>query len=346
MTQKALSERCAVSVQLMSFFEKGERTPQQEEIFKLSFALGFPPGFFYADDVCLLDPDIPSFRSRRSMTSRLRDAALASGELASEIVSPDLNKKFVLPNINIPDLSGYTPEDAADLLRVEWQLGLGPVSNMVHLLESKGVEVYWLNEESPSVDAFSFWRDSKPFVLLNSHKNSGERSRFDAAHELAHVVLHRNINNLDRQDIENEANQFASAFLMPRLQVEVEWPKRPELYLLYELKKRWKVSVAAMIYRGKDVGIFSEWQARDAFKKLSAAGMRTKENEPVTVEISFIHKMIFESFAKNNITPDQYARQLWMNTSSLAELMPSAREFLPKYPEGRVIEKRHMKLIS
>ena len=104
--------------------------------------------------------------------------------------------------------------------------------------------------------------------------------------------------------------------------------------------------MAAMIYRGKDVGIFSEWQARDAFKKLSAAGMRTKENEPVPVEISFIHKMIFESFAKNNITPDQYARQLWMNTSSLAELMPSAREFLPKYPEGRVIEKRHMKLIS
>ena len=345
-TQKSLAERCGVSPQLMSFFEKGERTPQKEEVLKLSFALGFPPGFFYADDVCLLNLEVPSFRSRRAMTRKLRDSALALGEIACEILSPDLNKKFAFPETDMPDLQGYDPEDAADLLRVEWRLGLGPISNMVYLLESKGGEVYWLNEESPLVDAFSFWRDRKPFVILNSSKNSGESSRFDAAHELAHIVLHRDRQNLDGQDIEDEANRFASALLMPRVQVEVEWPKSPELDLLFRLKPRWKVSVAAMIYRGREAGVFSEWQARVAFKKLSATGMRTKEKQPVEVETSFIHNMVFDSFSEGNITPEQYAKQLLISTSNLTELMPTAKGYLQKYPENRVIEKGHMRLVG
>ena len=345
-TQKALAERCGVSPQLMSFFEKGERTPQKEEILKLSFALGFPPGFFHADDVCLLDPEVPSFRSRRAMTRKLRDSALASGEIACEILSPDLNKKFSFPETAIPDLHGYDPEEAADLLRSEWQLGLGPISNMVYLLESRGVEIYWLDEESPLVDAFSFWRDRKPFVMLNSSKGSGERSRFDIAHELAHIVLHRDLENLDGQDIEDEANRFASALLMPRVQVEAEWPKRPDLDLLYRLKPRWKVSVAAMIYRGREVGVFSEWQARVAFKELSAKGMRKQEKEPVEVETSYIHGVIFDSFAEADLTPEQYAKQLSISASSLAELMPSAKNYLKKYPENMVIDRGHMRLVS
>lgn len=342
MTQKELAERCGVSVQYMSFFENGGRTPQPATVHKIAFALGFPLSFFYASEVQLLDEDIPSFRARRSMTSQIRGTALASGEIAAEMISPDVNSRFILPKTGVPDLAQYTPEDAADLLRIEWKLGYGPIQNMVHLLESKGIEVYWIDDEAPSLDAFSFWRNSKSFVVLNSNKDAGERSRFDAAHELGHLVLHRHVDKLEGIKIESQADQFASAFLMPRVQFEAEFPKRPDLSMLYRLKKRWKVSVQAMIYRGKELGQFSEWQVRDAFKRISASGMRLKEKEPIELEQSLIHKMIFDSLNGKRILPDDYAKELNLNREVLFKLMPVARQYVQ---QSREIKRGNLRVV-
>ncbi|MEK2654790.1 ImmA/IrrE family metallo-endopeptidase [Pseudomonas aeruginosa] len=50
-------------------------------------------------------------------------------------------------------------------------------------------------EETSQVNAFSCWRRGvTPFVFLNTQK-SAEASRFDAAHELGHLVLHRHGEN-------------------------------------------------------------------------------------------------------------------------------------------------------
>ena len=103
-----------------------------------------------------------------------------------------------------------------------WGLGELPVKNMIHLLESKGIRVFSLSIDTAQLDAFSMWHADTPFVFLNTMK-SCEHSRFDAAHELGHLVLHRHAGSKG-QEAEREANAFASAFLMPRASVLANAP--------------------------------------------------------------------------------------------------------------------------
>jgi Zn-dependent peptidase ImmA (M78 family) len=87
--------------------------------------------------------------------------------------------------------------------------------NLVHFLEAKGVRVYSLAVHSLDVDAYSYRHDQTPIVFRNT-RNSAERSRFDAAQELARLLLHRHARNNDARLTEGEANRFASSVLMPR----------------------------------------------------------------------------------------------------------------------------------
>src|SRR3546814_9447087 len=116
------------------------------------------------------------------MSARERDAALAAGSLAYEVIDW-VSERFTLPKADILDLGHERdPASAARMLRQYWSIGEKPVGNMIKLLESKGVHVFSLAEDTKNVDAFSCWRNGKPFVFLNTFK-SAERSRFDAAHE-------------------------------------------------------------------------------------------------------------------------------------------------------------------
>jgi Zn-dependent peptidase ImmA (M78 family)/DNA-binding XRE family transcriptional regulator len=339
LTQNEIAEQLGLSKQLISFFESGQREPTDAHVQQLAFLLRFPVGFFSGHQLELTTKEIPSFRSLRSMTSRVRDTALSASDIATQIISPDLHYRFSFPKIDVPDLSAHAnrPEEAADILRALWRLGAGPISNMVHLLESKGVEVYWLRDQSGMMDGLSLWRDHQPYVWLDVEKDAGDRARFSAAHELGHLVLHRDITVSDNRECEEQANFFASAFLMPADQFSIECPKRPELPLLFALKKRWGTSVQAQIMRGRDLGIFSDWQARYAFQEISAKGMRTNEKgkglPDIPREESHLHRKIFESLAKKGLTPQKYASTLQIGLDELCELMPTAREYLAEKPE-------------
>lgn len=330
LTQRELADVCNKTSQYISMLERGEWVPSQEMVNEMARALDFPSSFFFKEPIELTDDDALSFRARRSMKSETRDVGLGTGDIAANIISVDLEERFRLPNPDIPDYSSRSPEEAADQLRADWKLGYEPIQNMVHLLESKGVRMYWLHHESPSLDAYCFWKDEKPFIVLNSLKDAGERARFDAAHELGHLVLHRCEKSLDTKKIEDEANRFASAFLMPAETFQLEFPDRPELGHLYRLKPRWKVSVSAMVMRGADLNIFSEWQKRQALTQLSAMGMRTKEKLRIPREQSKLHKMVFEALAKSDISSVAYSEMLNLSFNDVGELMPVAQEFVSK----------------
>jgi len=109
------------------------------------------------------------------------------------------------------------PRQQPGMLRQYWLLGERPIKNVAHLLEAKGVRVYSLMERNVEVDAFSLWRNDTPFIFINTRK-SAEHSRFDAAHDLGHLVLHRH-GGPRGQNAEREAQAFAAAFLMPKSSV-------------------------------------------------------------------------------------------------------------------------------
>jgi hypothetical protein len=123
------------------------------------------------------------------MSAKERDAAISAGCLGLQL-SGWVEERFRLPKPNLIDLSYETdPEVAASSLRQYWALGERPIGNVLALLETQGVRVFSLSENTASVNAFSFWRDEKPFIFLNNFKTA-ESSIYDSVHELGHLVMH------------------------------------------------------------------------------------------------------------------------------------------------------------
>ncbi|WP_427339611.1 ImmA/IrrE family metallo-endopeptidase [Caloranaerobacter sp. DY30410] len=131
------------------------------------------------------------------------------------------------------------------------------------------------------IDAFSQWIGSRPFIFLGSDKDSAVRSRFDIAHELGHLLLHTHVDQEDLKDpkvlkrIEKEAHYFVGAFLLPEDSFAQEVTSISIDHFI-SLKKRWKVSIASMIYRCDELGIFTDNKILYLNKQMSYRKMRKK----------------------------------------------------------------------
>ena len=320
MTARALATAVGVSPITISRLENGVNEPEAETIDALAKALDFPRDFFFAGDFDDLPVQAASFRSLTSMTARERDAALSAGTIAF-LFDDWIEERFNLPDADIPDLRGdATPEAAAQAVREYWSLGQQPIPSMVKLLEAKGVRVFSLNEDTKTVDAFSCWRNLQPFVFLNTFKST-ERSRFDAAHELGHLVMHRHGEQQDSRQAENEADQFASHFLMPQDDVAGRIRHITGVEELIRAKKRWGVSVAALTYRLNKMGIVSEWQNRTFNIEISRRGYRTSEPEGLEPECSTVWPRVLSSLWSERFTRDHIAAELHVPTHELESIL-------------------------
>lgn len=318
LTKARLAEMLDLTVRSISAYENEEMVPSLETASALAKVLGFPETFFFGTEIDVPTPDSASFRAASSMTSAQRDAALGAGALAVEF-SKWVDRRFTLPSPCVPDLRGCEPEAAAESVRAQWGLGEKPIPNLVHLLESKGVRVFSLAEECLKVNAFSLWREDTPFIFLNTMK-SAECSRFDAAHELGHLVLHGHGDPKGR-DLEKDADAFASAFLMPRASVLAAAPRFPTLPLLIKLKKTWKVSVAALAYRLRSVDVLSEWHYRTLCIDIAQRGYRTSEPESIPRETSQLLGKVFAMLREDGKRKSDIARELLLYPEELDALV-------------------------
>jgi Zn-dependent peptidase ImmA (M78 family) len=163
---------------------------------------------------------------------------------------------------------------------VDWQLPIGPVSNVVATLERHGIVVMRLPLGSADVDAFSLPFRDRPIVVLGAEKNDRARSRFDAAHELGHLVMHGE-QLWGLPDVERQAHRFAAAFLMPEQDIAGELPDRVDWPRLFELKRQWQVSLAALLMRARTLGRIRESDYVAAVKMASMRGWRRVEPVPL-----------------------------------------------------------------
>lgn len=315
-----LAELVGVELRSISAYEKGEFSPSPDTLAILARELRFPIEFFFGPDLEVPNTRVASFRALSRMTAGERDAALGAGAIAL-LLSEWIDRNFELPGCDIPDLQGEEPEAAAEMLRSEWQLGYRPIKNIIHLLEAHGVRVFSLAEDTHRVDAFSFWKGERPLIFLNTAK-SPERSRFDAAHELGHLVLHKHggpHGHSAGQSVEEQANAFASAFLMPSSSVWATIRSTPTVAQLITYKKKWVVSVAALLYRLWKLRIVSDWQYRSMC--IHIADYRLSEPEPAPRESSQVLKKIFDTLNADGITKTDVARELKVHTGAIDELM-------------------------
>lgn len=320
LTITGFAERLGVDRKTVNRLESGETEPSDHLVAMLTKITGYETHFFSGSTLDQPDPESVSFRSIRSVTQKRRDAAIAAGSYGFAL-DDWVSARFQRPPCDLPNLglAEYTPEAAAMALRLEWGIGNRPINNMINMLESHGVRVFALAEETKDLDAYSFWRESVPYVFLNSGK-SCERSRFDAAHELGHLVMHRT-QGAKHQGAEHEANAFASAFLMPEADVFAHVPRITTLQQLIALKKRWRVSLAALVYRLNKLGRMPERQYKDFSILISQLGYRTQEPEPIDKETSQVWQKVFSYLWKQGITRTHIAREIGVPESEIHNLL-------------------------
>ena len=291
MSQGELGDAIGVSRQAVSTYERGDKSPDPETFDKIAITLKQPPRYFLVQDLPLFGEfGAKFFRKFGPETVRLNSACTILGEwfvqaakyLEHYINYPEVDVSEAAP---LSPLAGYSFDEiqgAADGCRARWGLGVGPISNVLALLESKGIAVCRYELTGENVEAFSFWNGSRPFIFMTSEKECGVRTRFDLAHELGHLILHRWVEESELEDkatlkrIEREADRFAGAFLLPQRSFPNE-VYTPRLDAFIPLKKRWRVSIQAMIYRCADLGLFDADQVLNLRKQISFRKWRTKE---------------------------------------------------------------------
>ncbi len=299
----------------ISQFESGAARPRAETLSQLGDFLEVPPKFF---ELPLVESHEGFFRSLRRTSVIDRRKARAVAHVAHDLAAQGWADRL-LPALSLPPPEampiGADVEDierAAAHVRDVWDISPGPAPNLVDLLESRGVIVLRLPLGSADVDAFSLPFPDRPVVVLGSDKNDRARSRFDAAHELGHLAMHGD-DVWGLPEVEKQAHMFAAAFLMPRADIYAELPNRAHWPTLFDLKRRWQVSLAALLMRAKTLGRMTEPAYLSAVKAASAMGWRRLEPVPL-----------------GEPEPAQALRRLLRSAEGVA-----ARSYLP----GQVLEK-------
>ncbi|QJF51087.1 helix-turn-helix domain-containing protein [Roseobacter ponti] len=319
LTAKGLAERVGVSAVTLSKYENGH-APDEATAKRLAMALSYPLDFFFREAPERIDTDAVSFRSLARMKAKERRAAEAAGSLGIELYEW-IDARFNLPSADLIDLSKERrrPFVAARLLRQHWGLGDRPIGNVLKLIESKGIRVLSLSEATKNVDAYSFWRGEHPYVFLNQEKTA-ERSIFDTAHELGHLVLHHHADSKTDKEAETQADRFASAFLMPESDV-MDYAHLFTAGQIIAAKKRWKVSAMALAYRLNSLGYISEWNYRSLLIELGKRGYRSGEPDGIEREVSTVLAKVLAALWSKGMTKENIARDLGIPLEEIEALI-------------------------
>lgn len=286
LTQRQVVEKMggALSPPALSQIESGKLRPSQATVERLAAVLGVSSTFFTAQWPAE-DQAVTYFRNLRSTSVRERRRAQAQALLLSDFVTA-LEQHVQLPDINIPKLpstQGTTKEEIEHIasdVRQSWGLGSGPIPHVVRELERNGVVVARLTLGNASVDAFSTRVGLRPLILLTDDKSDNYvRSRFDASHELGHLVMHKKMEP-GTKTVEHQAQNFASSFLLPEPSAREELPSKLNATgwsQLAEMKRTWGLSMAALIFRARSLRVISVDTYQSAMRYMSFRGWRTQE---------------------------------------------------------------------
>lgn len=326
-----LSRLADISKQSLSMYENGKNTPDYSRIQAFSRVLGFPVDYFFEDNKLNSSTETTYFRSQSTATKRDRAAQSIKLDFVAQMYKV-LCEYVDFPMFNDPkvhydgidDVVAYDNQEAvleideaAQLVRECWDVGEAPIDNLQYLLEQNGVLVTGVESDNKSIDAFSqrtTVNESDVFLIAVSLGDciSDCRIRFDMAHELGHIVLHpwsEDIEALSRDEFktrERQANIFASSFLLPRemfLKDVMQYPT--DLNYYRHMKKKWKVSIQAMIMRSRQLGAITDNQYQYMFRQLSKRGWRMNEPDDVlgSLNESIMQDAIDLLFDNNVLSP-------------------------------------------
>jgi Zn-dependent peptidase ImmA (M78 family)/transcriptional regulator with XRE-family HTH domain len=307
LSQKELADALGVTQSLLSKLETGALAIDSGRAAALASELRVAPGIF----VARVSPETRIFhRKLASLPIKADKRIRAEASLLQTQVASVLNEdmpSLTLERDPLPDDDLFTPADIAKRLRAKWELGTGPIDDLVAVAEAHGILVVVHDMQTLKLDAIATWPvDGTPVIFLADHAPT-DRQRFTMAHEIGHAVMHE----LPSDTQEAEADQFASEFLMPSATIRRELADF-SLKNLAALKLRWGVSIAALARRTRDLGIMSDNQYKSFNIQMSSSGM--KKREPVELPVHhprLIRTLIDQRLARGE-TVNELAAAAWM----------------------------------
>lgn len=353
MTQKALAQLIGKTSQTVSQYESDTITPPAEVVEQISKVLQVPVELLYRPWQEHGSTNPVFYRSMSAATKKARDAAESRLEWIDDCVTYFEGvlelPKYVPVDINISEdpllITDNMIEDAAAAVRKAWSVPEGPIDNMVGLLERHGIFVFMMPLGADTLDALSVdWNEAHPYVIIGTDQGNACRWRFDCAHELGHLVLHRNIDEKTlatpamNKLIETQAHRFASAFLMPEREfVDSLYTVSLEGYR--ELKPYWKTSIAAMVRRTKDLGIITEDRYRNIYISISRRKWRKVEpfDEEMAPERPALAKKCLDIIAGSMVgSEDEFMKMTALPDDFVMTIFGGYRS-VPRSSQGKVL---------
>lgn len=345
-----VGEAVGKSKQFIQRLEAGRDAPTDDLAERLAGLLKVEVSFFFPSTGYVLAENAYHFRKLIGTKVADKQSAIAKGELFRRVVS-FIDTKLKLPKFDFPEYPIGTPDDAeraAEKCRAHWGLGIGPIGNMIRVIENAGAVVTTFEGSGREIDALSI-SSARPIVVMNSNEVSACRARFVHAHEIGHFVGHEGRLTGDKGS-EAEANRFAGAFLMPRASFSKEFPQlrggtQINWRALSELKLRWQVSKSGMLYRARQLGLLSDEQYRRAIiGHLYAKGERNSEIEDSSIpheQPELLLNALRIMRDRLGISVDDVAHAVHLKKEMLARIAPQVGALEPVEPVepvgGRVL---------
>jgi Zn-dependent peptidase ImmA (M78 family)/transcriptional regulator with XRE-family HTH domain len=350
-----LAEDLGLTRSVISAYEKNLRTPSFETFEAICKCLDMPALFFMTCSTYSDSTNGPIFyRSYVSASKMAREAAEVRNDILAEIVDY-LGQYVNFPKINIPKfdvpsdptaLNETEIERIAEKTREFWNLSLGPISDLVCLLENNGIVVGKFPFKCEQLDAFSQKRGSQFQIVIGADKGSSVRQRFDVAHELGHIILHRKVpKDLAKEKsfhkiIENQAHYFAFEFLFPSKAFKSE-TMRLSLNEFIRLKLRWKVSIAAILKRVSRPDISSPAEYAPLYRTFVRKGWRTEEpyDNEISCEEPRLLKEAFEAVLSSGVqAPKNVSEHFNMYFSDIEEIAGLQQGYIESLNKGNILE--------
>lgn len=311
LTQTELATAVETTQGRVSKIEHGLFVPEDALIARFSATLRYPRDFFFqAGYINTLPTWFHRKRKHLPQTTLGRlhaEIAIRIRHVEKLLISTVIKAVNPLPQFDI-DVHGE-PEMIARAVREKWAINRGPISNLVEVLERAGVLVVPCDFGTTDVDAVGMRLQGMPPLVFINATAPTDRVRFTMAHELGHLVMHA----APTEDMEREADRFAAEFLMPEHDIK---PQLANISLptLSILKRVWRVSMAALLKRARDLKVISEKRAAALWRQMSALGFRKRE--PAELDLSPEKPRLLREMMEYHL------KQLGMSEAELMAMLP------------------------
>lgn len=328
-TQTSLASILGVSKGTVNRWISGSHNPRHsnDRLNDISKVLNVPVEWLVGGD--LGDTSVSFFRSNASSTKMGRGVAEARLKWAAEIFFA-FSEWVDYPEINLPEIRTYKEwlkMDDKDIIQIAndcravWGIGNKPIQDLMFLCEMAGICIVQEELGYSKMDGLSFWYKDRPFVYLNIDKQSACRGRFNLAHELFHLIAHKYVPESDYnkpaiyKEIEAQAHLFASELIYPSSQF-IEDVVYPSLDSLLILKRKWKLSLAALVYKAKYLGLISETKSSNMWRTIARRKWRTVE--PYDDDIPLERPVLFKQVVDGLIEHGEFEKSEILDITSLS----------------------------